>query len=344
MEVLEPRRERIVSTNADAIALLRDLQSGAFTLRPETPIIFDGWPTLYIRVNGARLDSALTSEMMKGYLELQTAINRAYAVAAYGVPNPRRLTDAERDELQIIVRVASGSSEQKAELQSALQRIVELSIGKMSSNQIVAALIAAGFLYSAQSAWSEWLDHKNNIAAQESELVEERLRSDERRFLIGSQRRELETFREAVSGLACVNDVQEQIDRGREGLLRRFNQPESFSIAGTAIDDETAAAATLREPTERPDRRLTSIFNVRRVVIQSDEEARVTLQEVGSHNNFRATIRDQELEAVERELLKEAEWQRLPLEVELLIIAGDTDDVEILSVKRPSRDFTLASR
>src|SRR5690606_7981801 len=98
----------VVRNDQDALALLEQLIEGA-DIKYEQ-VTFEDWPRLQLNVKGERYNSTITPELMKAFLELQSAINKSYALARYSASS-RNLRDAEREELKLVVKVSEGSSE-----------------------------------------------------------------------------------------------------------------------------------------------------------------------------------------------------------------------------------------
>lgn len=88
----------VIRSEEDAYEVLRRARDRE--LGPYNRIIFDGWPTLNLYLQGEKFHQSITPTVMKGLLEFQKGIYRSYAAAKYDHP-AKRLSEKERDELEI---------------------------------------------------------------------------------------------------------------------------------------------------------------------------------------------------------------------------------------------------
>ena len=61
---------------------------------------------------------------MQGWQDAQRTLYRSYAITAKGAADARSLTDSEREKLQLVVKIKSGSSDQEADLTDVLKEAV----------------------------------------------------------------------------------------------------------------------------------------------------------------------------------------------------------------------------
>ena len=76
---------------------------------------FGDWVKSRVYIHGKRYDSALNTYMMQGWQDAQRALYRSYAITAKGAADARSLTDSEREKLELVVQIKSGSSDQEAD-------------------------------------------------------------------------------------------------------------------------------------------------------------------------------------------------------------------------------------
>ena len=90
--------EITIRSEQDAAALLERYFDNEIDQSTPLSIQFDGWPVLTMRLEGEGFDQSITPSVMKGFIELQSAIYKAVAIERYGPGG--RLSQAERDELE----------------------------------------------------------------------------------------------------------------------------------------------------------------------------------------------------------------------------------------------------
>lgn len=74
-------------------------------------VTFSGWPVLDINVKGPRYHQTITSSMVFGMSILNEEIQRAFATIRYGSQNLQRLTNEDRQKLDIVFSITEGSSD-----------------------------------------------------------------------------------------------------------------------------------------------------------------------------------------------------------------------------------------
>ena len=122
-------------------------------------LVFDDWPTFKINVKGDRYDSTLTSSLMRSLVELQTHLNRVYADVVHG-KSAKHLTLEEREALEIIFKVESGSSNVVADLSGFFTALGNKAMEKMTGTQVVSVVLGAAALWAAASAHDSYIDSK----------------------------------------------------------------------------------------------------------------------------------------------------------------------------------------
>lgn len=115
-------------------------------LQPFGAIVFDGWPTLSLHLTGEKFHQSITPTVMRALLEFQKGIYRSYAAAKYDSP-AKRLTEAEKDALEVRIDVKDGSSGFEINFPEVAVKLVEQIGGKMDPTQLLIAIVSIAVLY-----------------------------------------------------------------------------------------------------------------------------------------------------------------------------------------------------
>ena len=94
----------VIRNEDDAVAVLEQLVSG-LALGPGVRLVLDGWPVFVIKIEGKDFHGTVPTRIMPSLLTLQAEIHRLYCVLRYGQDNLRKLTQEDRDRLEIVVRL-----------------------------------------------------------------------------------------------------------------------------------------------------------------------------------------------------------------------------------------------
>lgn len=73
---------------------------------------FKGWPILHFNVKGGeKYHSTISTYLIDGLKEFTDEIFRAYCVVKYGTPDLRRFKESDREEFDVVIKIAEGSSD-----------------------------------------------------------------------------------------------------------------------------------------------------------------------------------------------------------------------------------------
>ncbi|ELY5890012.1 hypothetical protein [Cronobacter dublinensis] len=126
---------------------------------------FEGWPVLDINVKGERYHSSITSAMLFGMSILNEEIQRAFATIRYGSQNLQRLTNEDKQRLDIVFNISEGSSDAEGvtdKIINAVTSFLRDSMTGMTGWQkmlvviaIVGAASTCGYHYISENAETE---------------------------------------------------------------------------------------------------------------------------------------------------------------------------------------------
>lgn len=116
-----------------------------------TGVKFIGWPSMNFKIDGERYKQTLPTNAMFGLLLLQESYNRVFAIAKYDTTNLQRLTEREKNDLEFVFKISSGSTDNQANTDNWLNSFIE-NIGNVMTNMdskhkaavIITATLAAG--------------------------------------------------------------------------------------------------------------------------------------------------------------------------------------------------------
>ena len=129
-------------------------------------LIFDGWPTLNLHLEGEKFHQSLTPTVMKGLIEFQKSIYQSYAVAKYDSPN-RRLTEEEKKDLEIRVDVKDGSSNFDINFQEIAVKLIEQIGSRMNPTELLLTVVAIAAMFFGSSSYKVYLDNRKELKSKE---------------------------------------------------------------------------------------------------------------------------------------------------------------------------------
>lgn len=129
------------------------------------PVRFDGWPILDINVKGPKFHQSVTSSMVFGMSILNEEIQRAFATIRYGSQNLQRLTNDDRQNLDIVFAITEGSSDAEGPTDKIINAVVNFlrdSMNGMTGWQkmvvvitLVGAVSTCGYHYISENSNTE---------------------------------------------------------------------------------------------------------------------------------------------------------------------------------------------
>jgi hypothetical protein len=125
-----------IDSEYDAWRFLSQLVEGELDTASVDELAFGDWVKLRVYIHEKRYDSALNTYMMQGWQDAQRALYRSYAITAKGTADARSLADSEREKLELVVKIKSGSSVQEADMTDVLKETALAAVGRMKPNQI----------------------------------------------------------------------------------------------------------------------------------------------------------------------------------------------------------------
>ncbi|CFQ96742.1 hypothetical protein [Yersinia frederiksenii] len=223
-----------------------DLDSDEFQF-PD--VEFKGWPTLDINVKGdkKRYNSSLTASMLFGMSELTNEIQRAFAVVKYGSQNLQRLTNPDKQRLDIVYHISEGSSQADGDSDAIVNgafSVLKEAIGKMTGRQALCAVIAMTIVCGGLG-WKFIDDYWETQRTSSSDQVSIVKTSTD--AVLQSQKNILEILSSGQT--ATSREVIAHGEDGRNKLLKNLAQDQS--VETVKLGDETVSRDQLNAYNQR---------------------------------------------------------------------------------------------
>lgn len=218
---------------------------------------FQGWPYLHINVKGEKFHSSLTSSMVCGLASMHESFQRAYALAKYGTSNLQRLTNEDKQSLDIIFKIKEGSTDSETDWSGTINQFLAFLTGAfegmtgVQKMTILLALITAltvGGCYYLYTSSQDHLADLNNQTQTTQTVVNGMTRS----FELGT-----EVKRRGETGVS--REIEAHGEDGKASLLKSVaSDAESVKIGsqqynGAALQDYRNRQSVDRERSERFD-------------------------------------------------------------------------------------------
>ena len=328
--------EFIVRNEQDAFNLLQKaldqkLDGTAFTLK------FESWPVLTIKLEGDGYDSTITPDLAGALVELQHAVNRAYARTIHHSSNARSLTTEERQSLQFKAKVESGSSIITVNLGAFAEKLATAVADKMTPEMMTITVVGVAI------AGASLLAYKSFLKARSADKVIEQS-AQTTISLSQEETKRLQIFSRAISRVPELLHAQEDFDDARNDIVRSAGDATSLTVNSVKLDSATAKVIGIAARTEAQELQLNGTYHVTATDLRHPNEIKLRVNRISDSKEFMASFLDQSLEQDQIKLLQEAEWARQPvyLSINARSLRGEITAATVIAVKsQPNivRDF-----
>ncbi|CAE6902657.1 hypothetical protein ACOMICROBIO_LMKGKHOH_02180 [Vibrio sp. B1FIG11] len=278
---------------------------------------FDGWPTFRLRVVGEGYDATITPALMKGFLELQSAIYRSYAMARYNTPKATKLNQYERDLLTIRIKVEQGSSLFGIDFQEILENLAGELVGKMDAKTIAITVLGFAALYFADSSYKSYLDSRVQTRIQEVQSEEKRAMLEQMKFAQEQETERAKIMASIVSQQPRLQTISHFSNDAKAELIKRSGDATSVEVQGVVIDGESATELMKNARKKSNAILLDGQYRILFVDSSNPESFKVKLRSLDSKDEFVAVVEDTTLDRKFLVALQQGEWSRAPVKLHI---------------------------
>lgn len=291
---------------------------------------FEGWPTFTMNVSGRDWDSTVPTRVMAPLLEIQKDIYRKYVEVAYGTVNLRKLREDDRDQLEIVVKVAKGSSDYNAPLDGQLNSIAQKAVEKMTSRELLIAILGIALIYGGVEVNKAWVAARQ--AEAQSQVTVELSKQETERLRI---------FSEATKRQPILNSAKEDFEESQNRLLKSLKPGDKTVLPGVTITSSEAAEITHRERARAENVEITGLFRVLANDASKGADFRIKVARVSDGLSFYVTV-PMELDNEQKRLIQRAEWSKgalaVRLEINATMLRGSVSDAVVERVSEAKGD------
>ena len=326
----------VIRSEDDVIELLTSLDTRKEPISLDE-LKFDRWPVLDIKLTGPKFEQSLTPTVMKALLDYQRAIYQAYALAQYNTPSTRRLTDEERESLEIRVRVQDGSSEIEVDLTEILIQLGLKLVDKMEPTHLIATILGLSLIFGARSAWGKYLESRKETRLAEVQSEERVNFLESQKFLSEQESQRTQILGSVIKENTRLLTAQDIAHDAKTSIVKACGEADEATVQGIEVSGQAAAELTRNARRKSDEVRLDGEYTITRVDASQPDKFVVTVVGSDSGDQFSADVQEIDLTASTKKLLRTAEWDRKPvfLEINARVIDGDVRKATIVAASRP---------
>lgn len=306
-------------------------------------LVFDGWPTLNLYLKGEKFDQSITPTVMKGLIELQKGVYQAYAVAKFHNSH-KRLTNEEKDDLEIAVRVNNGSAALEINFPDVATKFIEQLAGKMDGNQIVIMVVTVALMYFGKSAYNNFLENRKEVQLKKSSDETQQKTLESLNFMSAEETKRAAIMADVAKGNTQAREIQSIAEVAQSEVLKAMAAGDSSKIGNTVLSHAVTEALTQGMRRESKEVRLDGEYRTVKLDWSLPSALKVKVRNVKTGLELNATLQDDSLTGSYKEAFKEAEWSRRVLNLEINAKKlGDDDYRDVVIVNATLLDNPRSS-
>lgn len=326
-----------VNSEERAWEILAGLLDNEIEIESIDDLILGDWVKATVLIPEERYDSALNTYMMQGWQDAQRAIYRSYALVAKGTADGRVLSDLEKDNLELVVKVKSGSSDQEADLIDVLKEAAKGAVEKMEPEQIAIVLLVLILTWGGQSVLRTWLNNRKEerlaelSQASNKEAFQTISKAFETIQAVATDEGKMSVLEQATDEISVVKDLRDEAQKARASIVKHAAQTDA-SVNGVSIPADAGQNLTRESRSTATEEQKDGAYRVQKVDTQVPDGFRVFVENVETEEQFSASVQEVISSLSHREVIKEAEWSKVPVQLQInaKIYKGKVTDAVIL--------------
>ena len=324
---MEAFRQLVITSEQEAFDALSAALDNTIGDEP-LQIKFDRWPLVEIRLEGPGYESTITPDMAAALIELQSAMNRAYARTVHHSGNARTLTAEERKSLQFKAKVDKGSSLITIDLGDFAEKIGLEMIGRMEPTQLVITVLGLAAAGGSLLAYKAFLKYRTE---------DKRIEAEAQRSIAFTQEetRRLDIFSRAVSAQPNLRAAQEDFDVARHEIVRGTSDANSLTVNSVMLDRDSAHVVASTPRSQSRELQLNGDYFILEANWKEKNCVKLKLRNLQTNQEFVAILQDDSFNGDQLAALQEAEWNRAKvfMSINATELRGTITSATIVGVK-----------
>lgn len=292
------RTSLVISSEDDAWIVLNHALEHGNNCLDDFELVFEGWPRYDLNIKGKDWHSTVPTRVMGPLLEVQKDLHRAYTSICYGSDNLRRLTDEDRDKMELVIKVKEGSSEYDAELWNQLGEIAKAAVGKMTGTEIIITVTALAVVITGGSVIKHWISKRLEEKESENQIALSKQETERMRVFAGAMNRQ-----------PMIADMSESSIITQSKILKAMKPGDQITTSGVSLNSEEARMVAQTERAASQDVDIRGVFRVLANDASRGAGFRIKVERISDGLILAAEV-PIELDLGQRELIKKAEWSK----------------------------------
>lgn len=306
----------VISNEDDLLDLLSNIQNDQLSTE-ELDVKFENWPVFTMRLEGEGYHSTITPSLMKGFLEMQAAIYRSYAIARYNSPKITHLSAQEKKQLELQVKVLEGSSLFQVDFQQIIEKLSGDLVGKMESKHLMYLILGVAVIYGGHSTYNAHLEQRKEIRLAEVKSEEQRLALEQLRFSDEQETKRMEMLTDVIKESPRLKTIQQYHGDATTELLKRSGSANVVEIQGVSLTGEDAIALTKNARKVSEEAYLDGSYRILGVDSSKPGVFKVKIRSLDTGEVFTTIASEKTLLDKHFDIIQDAEWKQQPVRLHI---------------------------
>ncbi|NDR55698.1 hypothetical protein [Aliiruegeria sabulilitoris] len=305
-----------IRSEEEAWEVLDGLVHGRIKIDSIEDIELGDWVKSTLYIPNQRYDSALNAYMMRGWIDAQAAIYRSYALVAHGEANGRLLSDVEKDELELIVKVKSGSSDQEAQLMDVIGEVLTGAVDKMDPTTLAIVIVGLALIWAGQATMRSWLQNRKEERLAESNNKTMIQALETIQTVAAGDKEKQALIQGAIQQSPVLKGLKDEADGAKQSMVRHASQTDAV-VNGINLPAGAASAITTSTRTSAEEERKDGAYYIRKVDTTVPDGFRVHVEHMDSGEAFQASVQEVMSSLEDRQIIQDAEWNKVPVRLQI---------------------------
>ncbi|MDN3211655.1 hypothetical protein [Haemophilus sp. SZY H51] len=310
----------VIRNEQDAYDFLKKLSDDELPELDNLNIQFIDWPVIQMKVVGERYHSTITPPIMKAFLKLQEGIYRAYAIAVYG--EPKRLSEAEKKQLELVIKVAEGCSEFGDGGSINWTELFKALIAKMPSKYLLIGIMTFLVLYFGEGFYQDYLGdlkHQRELSAtKETEKALIQAISIQTELTKETLEANKEIVNKVLDRHPTLEAIKIHSQETQNEFLRSASDADKVQLQGVSLTGAQAKVLASKPREIQPefkDVRLDGMYRIITVHTELKTGFKVKIRNETTGNELTAEVQDDTFENQYKQAIQNGTFEKRPVEL-----------------------------
>lgn len=299
---------------------------------------FNGWPKVNLDIKGERYHSSLPTKLMEGLIGFQQEVDKAYASLLYGASNRQRLTNADKDILELVFTIKEGSTGASSGDGSWFNGFwdkLDVVCNDMTGTQKTSILVIVTLAIGGYFATKTFTDAQTKQHAEEQ-------RTEQITALTDMNNKTVEAMRDSLMSKALelapassgAQKVVEHMEEGYKSVVKSVQDADELYIGDTKFNKAQIHTISAKPDVVNEVDEVTGAFFIDSISKKRSDYLNVSVQGVDSELSFNIKVDRSFLKDDENAALHEAFYNEtsIKLKYQAKLKNGEIADARLIHV------------